>query len=329
MATPAVPTSQTIPNDLDARWQQLRDAAKKEGTVLSVSDTLTVTPRTLLGTYFAVWDDHTDMEAYDSDTQEVSYLDLALENPGEAAARHKHSAMEAEDSGIENNEKKGTEQAMSTQKVPATVDGDVAFADIWGRFRWWRMLGQFKGLYRPPGAPENVWYFGDVAWTPLGHEPDDSDDEAEMWEGEAVDADTRDTHDFGLAVLGTLDRRGRPFVEMLYNGTGYYTEERRKRARGKAEEEKAVAVEGREYARILWKKQDEAWSRDPIGISGRERVALRRDAGMTTLEPGYGVSDDDDEGDIKAGVKRDAEDDSDAESEVTDEKKVKRVKTAF
>lgn len=302
---------------------------------MSTSDTLAVTLRTLLGTYFAVWDDHTDMEAYDSDTQEVSFLDLALENPGEAAARYK-SSMETEDSDVENVKKKGKKQEISTQKVPedaagTAVDGDVAFADIWGRFRWWRMLGQFKGLYRPSGAPENVWYFGNVAWTPLGHEPDDSDDEAETWEGEAVDADTRDTHDFGLAVLGTLDRKGRPFVEMLYNGTGYYTEERRKRARGKAEEEKVVAVKGREYVRILWKRQDEAWNRDPIAISGRERMALRRDAGMATLEPGYGVSDDDDddEGDIKAGVKRDAEDDSEAESDVTDEKKAKRVKTAF
>ncbi len=259
--------------------------------VLSTSDVLAVMPRTLLGTYFAVGDSHTDMEVYDDDTQEVSYLDLALENPGEAAARHKSSEMETDDSGSEENMKNS--RKPSTQKAPeeapgaaVDADADVAFVDIWGRFRWWRMLGQFKGLYRPPGAPENVWYFGDVKWEPLGHEPDDSDGEAEMWEGEENDADTRDAHDFGIAVLGTLDRKGRPFVEMLYNGTGYYTESRRKRAEGTADEGKVAeeaATPSREYVRILWKKQDEAWSRDPIEISSRERVALLRRRSMFSL----------------------------------------------
>ena len=297
-----------------------------------------VTLRTLIGTYFAVWDSHTDMEAYDDDTQEVSYLDLALEKPGEAAARHKSSAIETDDSESEENMK--NRRKPSVQKAPeeaagaaVDADADVAFADIWGRFRWWRMLGQFKGLYRPPGAPENVWYFGDVKWEPLGHEPDDSDGEAEMWEDEE-DTDTRDAHDFGLAVLGTLDHKGRPFVEMLYNGTGYYTESRRKRAESTADEERVAAAtavaRGPDYVRILWKKQDEAWSRDPIGISSRERVALRRDAGMVTLEQGYDVSDDeDDEEDIKAGVKRDAEDDSEVELDAADEKKAKRAKTGI
>ena len=207
-----------------------------------------VTPRTLIGTYFAVWDSHTDMEAYDDDTQEVSYLDLALEKPGVAAARHKSSAMETDDGESEENMK--NRRKPSVQKAPeeaagaaVDADADVAFADIWGRFRWWRMLGHFKGMYRPPGAPENVWYFGNVKWEPLGHEPDDSDGEAEMWEDEEVDADTRDAHDFGIAVLGTLDRKGRPFVEMLYNGTGYYTESRRKRAEGTGDGEKVAAAE--------------------------------------------------------------------------------------
>ena len=216
-------------------WQLVRDAAVKKGTVsvaiyfstnhnffslsfhiISTSTSRTVSADMLLGSYGAVWDSYTNLEMMDDMGEEYSWLDLT------APVSNGKSEPDFD---------------------PGARTHPDAFRNIRGTFRWWNMIGSFKGLYKPEDAAENFWIFGGVTWR-------DEDEE----EVETEDNADRETDYFGISVLPVLDKRGRPFIEMLYNSTGY--EERKKLSNSTSGGATRTTTRPNKFVRILFKKYE-------------------------------------------------------------------------
>lgn len=167
-----------------------------------------------------------------------------------------------------------------------------SFADIEGRFRWWRKVGSFKGLTRPKDSKENLWLVNGVTWSTLVTVDDVDDDETDsILEGDDDDdaLDSRATNDFGLACLVTLDSARKPFLEMLYN----------------------TGKPNSEYVRVIWKKQEEG-CRGILMLSDDEGRRLVKD-GAADLSETRNMSDFEDENENKD--EEDAEGDLDEELE--------------
>ena len=154
-------------------------------------------------------------------------------------------------------------------KDPKNLE-NACFADIEGRFRWWRKVGSFKGLTRPKDLKENLWLVNGVTWSALA----DVDDEEEEKPHLSDDSDdpyydslSRATNDFGLACLVTLDSAGNPFLEMLYNT-------------GKSDSEDPSHPE---YVKIIWKKQKEG-CRGLLMLSNGEARRLGTDGAADLSE---------------------------------------------
>ncbi|KDR79873.1 hypothetical protein GALMADRAFT_153615 [Galerina marginata CBS 339.88] len=264
----------THPSDLnitpETAWKRLRDAALLGGTKPSTTfSTSPIEPLALLGSYSSVWDSHTALECMDDIGEEISWLHLTADS----SLQHGTSVKDEKKPGIKTDETTG----------PIKPSAPDNFAEIQGEFKWWDMVGSFKGLYRPYGEEENIWHFGDVSWRPL------EDDEGEV-------VNNTNTDDFGLATIVTLDKHGQPFLEMLYNATN----------------------SALEYVRVLWKKQKVAGRVSSLMISGNEGQRLMRDAAvdlsqcrdLEPLDKNNGV--DADSGEDNSGDDEDDNEDDDA-----------------
>jgi hypothetical protein len=139
-----------------------------------------------------------------------------------------------------------------------------SFADIEGRFRWWRKVGSFKGLTRPKDSKENLWLVNGVTWSA------DVDEDDEPYECDDRDDDApRATNDFGLACLVTVDDARKPFLEMLYK------------------------TSERGYVRVIWKKQEEGCT-GLLMLSDGEGRRLTKD-GAADLSETRDISEDENE----------------------------------
>jgi len=83
--------------------------------------------------------------------------------------------------------------------------------NVTGSIRLWDKIGTFGALVRGEGESENRWAMDKVEWTEI---PEDDEDPGETGED---DLKKRQRFGHGIAVLKTLDDRGRPFVELNYN----------------------------------------------------------------------------------------------------------------
>ncbi|KAF8878483.1 hypothetical protein CPB84DRAFT_1794141 [Gymnopilus junonius] len=301
------------------KWTNLRASAMKEGTKPSVTTSQAITPSLLLGSYSSVWDSHVCQEALDDLTDEVSWLHLTVD-----------SAVPAD----------ATTATSPGKSVPQNQPSEPTFGDIQGHFKWWRMVGSFKGLYRPENANENIWLFGGLKWRYLtneeGHSPGDEDE----------DPTERNQDDFGLAALVTLDDSGKPFLEMLYNATLYYQKERASRNKTTPGNSKQPTGSDRpEYIRVLWKKLEVDGNVSWIDLSDKEAKRVWRYASIDLSvtrhwnfdvlsesrdaddDPSTDVDDDSsedekEEADASIGVKRAA----DEGAEDTPDKATKRLR---
>ena len=216
-----------------------------------------IKPASLLGVYNGVWDSHTGYEISNDIGEEEFWIKLSIKSP----------------ENVEN----------------------PSFADIEGRFRWWRKIGSFKGLIRAKDLKENLWLVNGVTWSAL---VDIDDDEGKHpWESDAhYEALTRATNDFGLACLVTLDSAGNPFLEMLYN-TG-----------------KSKDPSSPDYVRVIWKKQKEG-CRTNFMLSDGESQRLMRD-GAADLSDTRVLRDDNEDAEDAEDQEVDAEGDLDEELEL-------------
>ncbi|KDR79874.1 hypothetical protein GALMADRAFT_208154 [Galerina marginata CBS 339.88] len=287
-------TNASVPNP--EVWQRLRNAALVEGTVRRISQiylmvlatedklrnpvhttfsTRPIEPSALLGSYASVWDGHTEMECTDDESEEISWLHLTVD----PFLMNRTSVKDTKT-------KSGAKTNQSSR--PIKPSDPITFTDIQGEFKWWDMVGSFRGLYRPNYGTENIWLFGDVSWRPL------EEDEGGYRPGDEPDDHDKNTDDFGLATLLTLDDSGQPFLEMLYNGTKYYyTQTRKQQIRATGETGSEVTLDpscagdssALVYVRVLWKKQEVAGRESNLMISEGEGQRLIRDTAVN-LERG-------------------------------------------
>jgi hypothetical protein len=83
--------------------------------------------------------------------------------------------------------------------------------NVTGFIRLWDKIGTFGALVREEGETKNRWAMDKVEWTEM---PEDDEDPGSTDED---DLKKRQRFGHGIAVLKTLDDRGRPFVELNYN----------------------------------------------------------------------------------------------------------------
>ncbi|KAF9565504.1 hypothetical protein CPC08DRAFT_759428, partial [Agrocybe pediades] len=271
-------------------WERVHDASVREGTVISKAAALPVTPESLLGSYGAVWDSYTMLEMLDDITEEYSWLELT---------------------------------APEAKPDVRDQDGGVQFKNIQGRFRWWRMIGTFKGLYKKEDAAENIWAFHGVTWIDSPYD-DESDSDAEPLHlaAEPADVSDRDSEYFGLAVLPVLDNRGKPFLELLYNSTRFEEEEKRKRKKNTQKElvegsadagMRATIPPPKDYVRVLWKKYKGKKTGLTMMLSGPEGTRLMRNANIDMSETRSSPRDEDNGEDEEQQSSEDEDEDEDME----------------
>lgn len=106
---------------------------------------------------------------------------------------------------------------LAVTNVGGTNGSEV---DVVGSVLWYRFIGNFTRLERVEDETENIWRMADVVWS-----------NREDYEPEEGPLPVVDGH--GLAVLGTLDDKGRPFIELLFNNR----DDRVVRAVGKIQDE--------------------------------------------------------------------------------------------
>ncbi|KAF9553416.1 hypothetical protein CPC08DRAFT_233556 [Agrocybe pediades] len=199
----------------------------------------------------------------------------------------------------------GEEYSWLDLTVPEAQSGSVKFEDIQGSFRWWNMIGSFKGLFKVENAEDNIWAFHGVTWR---------DEDEEEIETEDVSAD-RDTEYFGLAILRVLDKRGKSFVELLYNCTRFTEQEKRKTGTTEESGMGPVGVSGltaipppKDYVRILCKKYKGEKTGLTLMLSGPEGTRLMRNANIDMSET-RGSPVGEDNGEEKEHVSSEEEDD--------------------
>ncbi|KIM90358.1 hypothetical protein PILCRDRAFT_1673 [Piloderma croceum F 1598] len=82
---------------------------------------------------------------------------------------------------------------------------------VTGSIRLWDKIGTFGALVRDEGETENRWAMDKVEWAEIQEDDEDPGGTDED------DLKKRQRFGHGIAVLKTLDDRGRPFVELNYN----------------------------------------------------------------------------------------------------------------
>jgi hypothetical protein len=192
--------------------------------------------------------------------------------------------------------------------TPASASHDKEVPEkVSGLFRLWDIIGTFGALVRDEGETANYWYIDEVEWSKV---PEDDDNPGPTDVDEKDDIKDRQRFGHGITVLKTLDDRGHPFVELIYNMGPDKTG-------------------GARMVRALGKKQkgDQDW----FGLTPEEAERLMEDGVADELE-GLGwepPSDNEDEEngqdisaslvvnpsesseDVVAGMKRKAEDQAD------------------
>lgn len=96
--------------------------------------------------------------------------------------------------------------------APKSEDDDKGAVTISGSFLWWDKIGTFKALVRDKNETANYWDIDQVEWADV---PEDVSHPGPRFEGDAIE--TRQLFGHGLTVLKTLDDKGCPFVELIYN----------------------------------------------------------------------------------------------------------------
>jgi hypothetical protein len=94
---------------------------------------------------------------------------------------------------------------------PVQPQDNDAPKKISGSFRLFDKIGTFGPLVRDEGETANYWDMDEVQWSEV---PEDDE-----YHGEADEDDMNKRQRFGhgIAVLKTLDDRGYPFIELIYN----------------------------------------------------------------------------------------------------------------
>jgi hypothetical protein len=116
---------------------------------------------------------------------------------------------------------------------PARLEDDEIKVTITGSFRWWEKIGTFRALVRDEKETANYWDMDLVEWAEVPE-----DDIQPMYEERGDDRlEKRQRFGHGITVLKTLDDKGHPFVELIYNIGPNDTGSQTMKASGKRQED--------------------------------------------------------------------------------------------
>ena len=191
---------------------------------------------------------------------------------------------------------------MKLSVKPAGPQDKEAPAKISGSFRLWDKIGTFGALLRDEGERANYWDIDEVEWTEV---PEDDENPGAVDE---EDLKKRQGFGHGIAVLKTLDDRGHPFIELIYN-PGRTDDGEKVQALGKKQkhDEARFGLTAEEAERLM-----EDGVADELEGLGWESSSDRDDAGEGAGKSGpLAVNQSESTGDVVAGTKRKAEDQAD------------------